>query len=126
MDELASAELNALGVYLLSSLVFVVAALLEFAFVVLLNRKPRPVGNSLDDGNPGECVMNSGWGRGRKIASKESSTIKILEAINKQIHDKKYVKPMPNGPPAHVVDLISFCVYIFSFIVFNVIYWVCY
>ena len=112
--------------YLLSSLVFVVSALLEFTFVVLLNRVPSPCEKKLPDGTLGkEINFNYAWLSREKISCKENSTSNMLE-MGKERRDRKNMVAFSNMPRIHVVDLVSFCLYIFFFLSFNGVYWMHY
>ena len=126
-DSIASAELNALGVYLLWSLVFVVFALLEFAFVVMLSRAPS-VSKKNFHGSATEKRTHFIAERlhQRKIANKASSAVDRREKGDQQLKDRKWMKVISKMPPIHIVDLVSFCLYIFLFISFNTFYWMNY
>ena len=68
---------------------FVVSALLEFAFVVLLNRVPSPGEKKLPSGSLGKEVnFNYAWLSRDKITCKENSTLKMLE-MGKERRDGK-------------------------------------
>ena len=122
-----SAELNALGVYLLGSLVFVVLALLEFAFIVLLNRMPKIVNKNVHDGTTekGRYVIAERLRR-RKIDGEKNSSGNRLRKGEERLQLWNRFKVIFNMPPIHVVDLITFCLYIFLFISFNAVYWMTY
>ena len=110
---------------------FVVSALIEFAFVVLLSRAPGPVKIKLHHDVLGKApCTSSGMFRRRKMARKESTAAtqrrKCLEKEIGQVHDRKGITIIPNMPPIHIVDLISFCIFISLFVLFNIIYWISY
>ena len=111
---------------------FVVSALIEFAFVVLLSRVPGPsVKSKLHHDVPGKAPFtSSGMFRRRKIARKENTTATLrrtfLEKEIGQVQDRKNIQIIPNMPPIHIVDLISFCIFISLFVLFNIIYWISY
>ena len=112
---------------MLASLIFVVSALLELAFVVLLSRVPSLVEKSSHKSTPGkEPDSNSEGLSWINIASKESSTPTMVDAKKDLVRHQKIMKAVSSMPPIHVVDLISFCFYIVFFISFNVIYWISY
>ena len=131
--------MHALGIYLLGSLVFVVSALLEFAFVVLLSRATSHVKkyNENDTKNKEVCP-NSGRLRKRKISDQDNSyldrkvsdqkdsEINGLEATEERVQDNKIAKVISNMTPIYVVEFAMFCLYVFLFILFNVIYWIRY
>ena len=104
-----------------------VLALLEFAFVVLLSRVPNKMNTTLHDGRPGKGThSNVGNLWARKVGGTESSTLHMLKTEKEKVEAAKNTKVNFNVPPPHVVDLISFCLYILLFISFNVIYWIHY
>ena len=112
---------------MLSSLVFVVSALLEFAFVVLLSRLPGRPNKNIPGGITGqEGYSNVSRLFKRRIAIKELSTFNRMEMEKEIIQDPKNIKVFPDMPPIYIVDLYAFCTYIFLFISFNVIYWIRY
>ena len=112
---------------MLGSLVFVVSALLELAFVVLVSRVPSHVEKNLHDDEPGTAGnFNTRSFSQMKIASKESSMPNTLKAEKELFQGQKKMKTIPNIPPVHIVDLISFNIYLFFFILFNGIYWISY
>ena len=110
---------------------FVVSALIEFGFVVLLSRAPGPAKIKLHHDVPEKkSFTSSGLFRRRKIARKESTAATLrrtfLEKEKGQVQDRKSIQIIPNMPPIHIVDLISFCIFISLFVLFNIIYWISY
>ena len=98
-----------------------ILALLEFAFVVLLSRAPGAVKKNIHGGVAEKRVHPVCEGlRRRKIGSLKGSK------DQEQLKERNMMKVTSNTPPIHVVDLASFCIYIFLFISFNVIYWIYY
>ena len=109
---------------MLGSLVFVVSALLELAFVVLVSRAPNHVDKKLHDGNRGTTVISNSGGLSRiQVDSNENSAVKAEE---ERVHGNNCMKIISNMPPIHIVDLISFGLYLFFFILCNGIYWISY
>ena len=111
--------MNALGLYLLVSLVFVVLALLEFVLVVLLNRVASPIkkSNFDENGRRNDTDVNSKALQGRKMPAWQEELAKV-----------KYrkIKIIPDMPSIHIVDLMAFCMFVFLFGLFNFIYWMVY
>ena len=104
-----------------------VSALLEFAFVVLLSRMTNTVKKNLHDcTRENEKFSITERLRRRKTASKENCTIDRWEKDEVQLKDRNNMYFVSNMPPIHVVDFLSFCIYVFLFILFNAIYWISY
>ena len=93
----SGSTLNALGIYLICSLVFVVGALLEFGVVVLLSRTNLKIRKNV-----------------------RSATI---EAVNEDMTIQPKKNCMVSIPPLHAIDLIAFWLFLFLYLLFNCIYW---
>ena len=130
----SESDLDALGIYLLGSLSFVIGALIEFAFVIILNRihtsrtkyeeneveakVDKQICNGVDD------IWQQAWPRKRMAAA-----LKPDAKPNKEedMHNKKpnrariFVLPSVNG-----VDFTAFWVYFFLYLLFNYAYWIRY
>ena len=119
--------MNALGLYLLVSLVFVILALVEFAFVALLSRVANPDENKINDDKTDYKTNEDIQNPERKEApNRQGSFVNVwIKGLEKVQYQKKF-KPFSNMPPIHVVDVISFFLFTFLFVVFNIIYWICY
>ena len=110
---------------MLGSLIFVVLALLELAFVVMLSRATSHMPkNWYNEGKKKGTSSNAECFRITKVTAKENSSIKITDTSKEK--DRENVNLISNMPPTHVVDLISFILYMLFFILFNCIYWVGY
>ena len=102
-----------------------VLALLEFAFVVLLNRLLSPDKKNLHGGIQeirafSEATMWSG----RKIDDQDNSSTNGLEMKDGHSTEGKMIKVLYSMPHINVIDLISFSLYISLFVFFNVVYWI--
>ena len=119
--------MNALGLYLLVSLVFVILALVEFAFVALLSRVANPDENKINDDKTDIKTNEDIENPERKEApNRQGSFVNVwIKGLEKVQYQKK-VAPFSNMPPIHVVDVISFFLFTFLFVGFNIIYWICY
>ena len=111
-DSPSSSDLNILGEYLLVSLGFVVAAMAEFALVILLNRRSKLKTDSTDPKNSTE-VKNSG-----------------IIHVSRFCPDTEMKKPMKLGkksqwnmPSIYVVDFIAFWLHFSAFLLYNTVYW---
>ena len=119
--------MNALGLYLLVSLVFVILALVEFAFVALLSRVANPDENKINDDKTDYKTNEDIQNPERKEApNRQGSFVNVwIKGLEKVQYQKK-VAPFSNMPPIYVVDVISFFLFTFLFVVFNIIYWISY
>ena len=126
-------DLNALGVYLLTSLCFVVGALIEFAVVILLNRTLLNVSKREENriGSQQHQRIYSDL-KQRKLGDRSGegqvttwiSDVKPCEQ-NLNTKPKKstwiFLVPSVNG-----VDFAAFWAYLFLYLLFNCVYWVQY
>ena len=132
-DATPGSELNALGLYLLVSLVFVILALVEFACVALLSRRDSPGEANLEIGTVQKLDKET------NTMDKTSQTLQKRETPNEQtftvngwleglgnLQNQKKIKLFSNLPSIHIVDAISFLLFCFLFALFNVIYWIHY
>ena len=120
--------LNALGVYLLCSLGFVVAALLEFAIIIALGRVSDTSFNKV------ECTtMSKKKEHKRSILEKKKGKYKDkkeLSGILRQI-DGKGSPLLPTidenkecaSQTINMIDFVSFCLFLTLFLLFNLVYW---
>ena len=110
-------KMTALGIYLITSLVFVIGALAEFSVVVLLNRASLTTSKISENATTPkkEHVVlaklrrrRQGIGRKlrRKIEARENCMLGIF--------------------PVRTVDYTAFWSFLFAFLLFNCIYWIHY
>ena len=111
----SSSDLNILGEYLLVSLGFVVAAIAEFALVILLNRKEKL---NHDDKNSKNLIEKKDAGLGRVFKTRELNESKDIDLMNSK------EKPQWKRPSIYVVDFLAFWIHLSSFTLYNLIYWV--
>ena len=112
-DSPSSSDLNVLGEYLLVSLGFVVAAIVEFALVILLNRRAKL---TLDT-------------KGNNSSPRKDCT-ETLHVC--QLRGKIWPKHLTNSngksilkmPSVYVVDFVAFWAHLSSFLLYNIIYWI--
>ena len=109
-DSPSASVFNQIGKYLLGCLGFVVVAMLEFALIILINRRATIKKNSKDN----------------FISERKSA--KSMNSITKNwpnsIMEKKEEKEIRFAvPPIHVIDFVFFWVHLSSFLIFNIIYW---
>ena len=89
---------------------FVVIAMLEFALIILINRRATIQKNSKNDTT-----------RERKSAKSMNSVTKVRPFSTLEKKQEKEIKFVV--PPIHVIDLVFFWVHLSSFLIFNIIYW---
>ena len=99
-----------LGTYILVSLGFVSVAMIEFAVILLLNRKTTPV-----------ISQEKGLDRTKNDLKMFHSKTKIDTILGGNIKNTK--KQNIAIPPVHVLDLIAFCVHSSAYLIFNTLYW---
>ena len=109
------------------SLVFVILALVEFAFVALLSRVANPDENKIhDDKMDKKTNEDIETPEKRESPNRQGSFVNVWIKELEKVQYRKKVTPFSNMPPIHVVDVISFFLFTFLFVVFNIIYWICY
>ena len=111
----SSSDLNILGEYLLVSLGFVVAAIAEFALVILLNRKEKLNHDNKSLTNSNE---KKDYGFVRVFKIREIDESKTIDSMNSK------EKPQWKRPSIYVVDFLAFWIHLSSFALYNMIYWV--
>ena len=112
--------MNALGLYLIVSLGFVVTALLEFALVIFIHR--RMLLNKSGD-NKVTTGKNEKRNKSRNtkiIGPMKSKMIPSISASIKSIETNRDIKALPLI--SHI-DLIAFGLHFLSFLIFNIVYW---
>ena len=102
-----------LGTYILVSLGFVAIAMIEFAFILLLNRRAMVKVNA--EGH--EDLMKSS----RKNVNFFGSKSKLNSILNGIWND--FEKPHVSAPKSHILDLVAFSLHFVSFLIFNTFYW---
>ena len=123
--------MNALGIFLLSSLVFVVAALIEFSAVLFLsNRTPKH--EQLEKKKEGLKEVNIEVANQLRRRLKQSNVIgnadvkqkMDIEASNRFDTNLKPRNCLLNAHSLRKIDYIAFWLFFSSYIIFNFIYWV--
>ena len=118
---------NSLGKYLLISLCFVFAALIEFALVIILHHRTKSEkidGKNMKKQKPKKSIKldpqyrNFGPMRNGKAKSRISSDNGIDQDRNKMQNANEGMS-FPRK-----VDLFCFVAYLFGYCFFNVIYWI--
>ena len=118
-----------LGEYIIVCLVFVVLALLEFALVIILNRKA--------DATKTHEKMNSGLLKEQKWSSSQKhgvSKIAFVEDYSKDTSlgkagqewvnsTKRGMENIPSISPIHVIDFTASLLFPLAFAVYNCFYW---
>ena len=106
--------MNILGMYILVSLGFVACAMIEFAFVLLLNRRAMLKMNDKQDSSR---VENNS----KKHLKKLKLKTKVIAIHNGNL--KGGCKTQASTLPLHKFDLIAFCAHSAAYVIFNTWYW---
>ena len=117
----SGSKLNALGKYLLCSLVFVVFALIEFAVVVVLKRRldgGASVVDKLTTGGPHITRVNPQGGY------MEKSEPSINEKLGNIIFVQKNCGSLKSTQTTDNVDNVALILFFASYLIFNCVYWV--
>ena len=123
--------MNALGIFLLSSLVFVVAALIEFSAVLFVSNK-TPKDEKLEKKKEGLKEVNIDVATQLRRRLKQSNVIgnadvkqkMDIEASNRFDTNLKPRNCLLNAHSLRKIDYIAFWLFFSSYIIFNFIYWV--
>ena len=125
--------MNALGLYLLWSLGFVVGAFIEFAVVVLLSQTNLAKRKTVKHGET--LAMKEKNARSKKQNKKKGVTfISVLRRGN-QAFDKAFNEDVTNHAkkpcmfgihPIYAIDFTAFWLFLILYAVFNCIYWIQY
>ena len=115
------------------SLGFVVCALIEFAFILLLNRRVTKKKNTLKyeqmskTNNTNNLSIVTPSRRVAPLAIVEEKERMHLKIVKEMQHRKKLMKEIDRSfcsvPSVHVVDFVAFWVHLFFFSLYNCIYW---
>ena len=123
----SDSDMTALGIYLLSSLVFTVAALLEFAVVIVADRLNTSQKQHVPSKVGIQCTnyFDNQSLRKRNIAGRKPNWFEMgNNGLGEGTHDKTNA-----GQPYFSVDKIdaaAFWSYLIIYILFNIVYWVFY
>ena len=93
-DNPSGAELNVLQIYIITSLIFVVGTLIQFAFVLL-------------------------W---RKISGNANST--VVQSLAGERTKNRNMENVASKVTTNSIDTFSLALFVFSYVLFNVIYWI--
>ena len=123
--------MNALGIFLLSSLVFVVAALIEFSAVLFLSNK-TPKDKKFEKKKEGLKQVNIDVATQLRRRLKQSNVIgniggkekMDIEASNRLNTNLELTNSLLNAHSLRKIDYIAFWLFFSSYIIFNFIYWV--
>ena len=103
-----------LGTYILVSLAFVSIAMMEFAFIILLNRRTMMKINTQEDKEKAKRKV--------KKSFRMANTKRKLKA-NHDKTSKQGGKISVSVPPVHIVDFVAFWIHFSAFLLFNLFYW---
>ena len=115
-----------LGEYIIVCLVFVVAALFEFAVIIILNRKANA--NKRHEKRESNFLQNkdnstSQKHGGAKIAFVEEHSKDTCLSNADQNGTKRSTGCVPSISPIHVIDFAASLIYPLAFVIYNCFYW---
>ena len=127
----SSSDLNAIAIYLLTSLSFIVGALIEFAMLIFLNQNYRLVNREVQKNKITQSTLDFDErmnGKTLKVKSCDNRTdAHFFKDVNKAPKDEEIGNCSGQCHPLISnfckIDYISFGVFVFLFITFNCIYW---
>ena len=127
--------MSLLGSFILSSLVFVFAAMAEFAFILFLNQKEvwKNIKENRRSDEANSQKMRRTWHHGGTIARNdvisETTEVRTLketeenEIRNTHFWSKKY-NMLSDLPYTTKIDLAGFILFHLIYLIFNIVYWV--
>ena len=101
-----------LGTYILVSLAFVAFAMVEFAFIIMLNRKVTTKQNE-------QKVVELHNDKRKKQLRTSKYKVKVQPTRNEA---RKDGKSCVRVPPIHIIDLTAFFLHFVAFLIFNICY----
>ena len=118
-------KINALGIYLLCSLGFVVSALIEFAIIVLLKRKSVTTNNKVGSKILPKRKIDAGAILRQRIRRTKKWKYELEKAQSLNHRNDSSTMSNDDGMSALLIaiDFTSFWTFIFLYILFNCIYW---
>ena len=128
----SGSDLNALALYIMSCLIFIVAALIEFAIVVLVSRSSKTMNRKTKDPLTTSNAGNNTDEKKHNIKGNQGSSLEVrdyVECETKNGGQGEMTLTLPQKWLIYVIsninsiDLVAFCVYLFLFVLFNGIYW---
>ena len=127
----SSSDLNAIAIYLLTSLAFVVGALIEFAMLIFFNQNYGIFKHGLKNNKIDQGMID--------VNDRMKGVVLRVRCSDRNVNDDRFedlTKRVKNeeigncSGPFHTlisifskIDYISFGVFLFLFIIFNCIYW---
>ena len=122
--------MTALGIYLLSSMVFTVAALLEFAVVIVVDRlnnsRKQPVPSKVGPHRiPPYYGDNQGYGQSLRLRNMAGRKNNLPQMGNNSLADSTDEKTNAGQPYFSVdkIDAAAFWSYLIIYLMFNAVYW---
>ena len=124
----SGSNLNALGVYMMSCLIFVVGALIEFAIVLLINRSSASLNKNIEKSNVAKT-------NNQMVTEASKMCWKKDENVNEITETERTAKPMSSlaqrlvtniFPRINTIDICAFWVHFCLFVLFNCFYWLTY
>ena len=112
---------------MLVSLVFVILALVEFAFVALLSRRDKSgEDNQTVETVGGEIDASDETSKGKEMSNEQTVAVNGWFQELKRLEYQKKIKLFSKLPSIYIVDVLSFLLFAVLFVLFNIIYWISY
>ena len=126
----SESDLNALGHYLLTSLFFVVGAMIEFAIVIMVNRI-RTIKGSISDSEM-EANIKKFFGEKPRYQSEGYDGQTPIENFNTEackhieIEKKSNTNRILSLQSVNGIDIVAFLMFFSCYLLFNIQYWIQY
>ena len=121
--------MDVLGEYIFVCLVFVVFALLEFALIIILNRKTstknkqeKRESSLLQDENNSELTKHGVAGIAF-IADHSKETSLPNTNQERMLSMERGMRCIPSTQPIHLIDLTASFIFPLAFVIYNCYYW---
>ena len=123
--------MNALGIYLMVCLAFVICALVEFAItLVMYRRKESDVKHDTATESHTEKIENARMPQIGKIWPLATDGESVSPALNNVVNNNVVSRLMEEIrkrfsiiPTSHVMDFLAFWIHLALFFLFNLVYW---
>ena len=125
-DSPTDSKMTALGIYLLSSLIFSVTALIEFAFVVTINRIEQTKKNKLDPlTNKLQHLEKCFSSERLRCRNNVTQRRKCYANQSGRYEERTNLADFPSLN-INKIDFLAFWIFLIAYCFFNVFYWVLY
>ena len=129
----SESDLNALGIYLVVCLAFVICALVEFAIAIVLHRRKESKdvsdveAESSNNEKQNELALIPQIMKENYLDTKRNSDAVTSTVVARNEMDNRWVTELVtnlyNVPSSNNIDFVAIWIYLVMFLVFNCIYW---